>query len=56
MDSEIKIEKKVKKKGKKKVKLPKIDLSHWKVTLPVANEQGKPIEIFPPEISNYANI
>ena len=51
-----KIEKKVKKKRKKKVKLPKIDLSHWKVTLPVANEQGKPIEISPPEISNYANI
>lgn len=51
-----KIEKKVKKKRKKKVKLPKIDLSHWKVTLPVANEQGKPIEISSPEISNYANI
>ena len=41
----MKIEKKVKKKRKKKVKLPKIDLSHWKVTLPVANKEGKPVEI-----------
>ncbi|MDB9835823.1 polysaccharide lyase family 7 protein [Flavobacteriaceae bacterium] len=54
--SENKIEKKVKKKRKKKVKLPKIDLSHWKVTLPVANEQGKPIEISPPEIVDFTNI
>lgn len=30
--------------------LPKIDLSHWKVTLPV----GKPTEVSPPEILNYA--
>tara|TARA_B110000879_G_scaffold189184_1_gene252434 strand:+ start:189 stop:1106 length:918 start_codon:yes stop_codon:yes gene_type:complete len=51
-----KIEKKVKKKRNKKVKLPKIDLSNWKVTLPVANEQGEPIEISPPEIVDYANI
>ena len=43
-----------KKRRKKKVKLPKIDLSHWKVTLPVANEKGKPIEISPPEILNFA--
>lgn len=38
----------------KKVKLPKIDLSHWKVTLPVANEEGKPYEISPPEILDFA--
>lgn len=27
-----------------------IDLSHWKVTLPIANEKGKPFEVEPPEI------
>lgn len=56
-DSEIKIEKKQKKKKKKKkkVKLPNIDLSHWKVTLPVTNENGKPYEIEPPEILNFAS-
>jgi hypothetical protein len=31
--------------------LPKIDLSNWKVTLPV----GNPTEVKPPEILNYAN-
>lgn len=59
-DSETKVEtkkkKKKKKRRKKKVKLPKIDLSHWKVTLPVNNDKGKPYEISPPEISNFANI
>ena len=59
-DAESKVEmkkRKKKKKGrKKKVKVPKIDLSHWKVTLPVTNEDGKPYEISPPEISNFANI
>ncbi len=34
----------------KSYKLPNIDLSHWKVTLPI----GKPIEVSPPEILNYA--
>lgn len=33
--------------------LPDIDLSHWKVTLPVG-ENGKPIEVTPPEILDYA--
>ena len=46
--------KKKKKKKKKKGKLPKIDLSHWKVTLPVLNDKGKPYEIEPPEILDYA--
>ena len=32
--------------------LPKIDLSNWKVTLPIGT--GSPIEVKPPEISNYA--
>ncbi|MEP1490234.1 MAG: polysaccharide lyase family 7 protein [Algibacter sp.] len=53
-ESDVKIEKK-KKKKKKKVKLPNIDLSHWKVTLPVTNAKGKPYEIGPPEISNFAS-
>lgn len=44
-----------KKKKNKKVKLPKIDLSHWKVTIPVSNEEGKPYEVEPPEILDYAN-
>ena len=43
-DSDVKVEKK-KKKKEKKVRLPEIDLSHWKVTLPVTNEKGKPYEI-----------
>ena len=43
--------KSVKKKNKKKVKLPEIDLSKWKVTIPV----GKPTEVAPPEILDYAN-
>ncbi|TXE13871.1 polysaccharide lyase family 7 protein [Seonamhaeicola algicola] len=51
--SDIKIEKK---KKKKKIRLPNIDLSHWKVTLPVANQEGKPVEISPPEILNFASI
>lgn len=54
-ESDSKIEKKKKKRKKKKVKLPNIDLSHWKVTLPVANEEGKPIEISPPDILDFAN-
>jgi len=54
-DSDVKIEKKKKKKKRKgKVRLPDIDLSHWKVTLPVTNENGKPYEIEPPEILNFA--
>lgn len=39
------------KKKRKKYKLPEIDLSHWKVTIPV----GNPTEIGPPEILDYAN-
>lgn len=35
---------------KQTYKLSTIDLSHWKVTLPV----GKPSEVFPPKIFNYA--
>ncbi|WP_405265917.1 polysaccharide lyase family 7 protein [Cellulophaga sp. Ld12] len=39
---------------KKKIKISKIDLSHWKVTLPVANDKGKPIELESPEILDFA--
>ena len=35
-------------------KLPDIDLNNWKVTLPIG-EDGKPLEIKPPEILDYAN-
>ena len=48
------ITKSKKKKEKKKGKTPKIDLSHWKVTLPVLNDKGKPYELAPPEIFDYA--
>ncbi|MBU2997292.1 polysaccharide lyase family 7 protein [Cellulophaga baltica] len=55
-ESDVKIEKKKKKKKRnKKVRLPNIDLSHWKVTLPVTNEKGKPYNIEPPEILDFAN-
>lgn len=59
-DSDVKTEKsqkkkRKKKKRKKKVKLPKIDLSHWKVTLPATNDKGKPYEISPPDILNFAS-
>lgn len=37
--------------------VPKIDLSHWKVTIPTPREKdGMPMEFSPPEISNYAQI
>ena len=53
-ESDVKIGKKAKKNKKKKYKLPKIDLSNWKVTIPVNNANGKPLEVSPPEIKNYA--
>lgn len=34
--------------------LPDIDLSNWKVTLPVPRGDGKPLEVEPPEILSYA--
>ncbi len=49
------IKDKKKRKRKKKTKLPKIDLSNWKVTLPVTNDDGKPYEIEPPEIHEFAS-
>ena len=35
-------------------KLADIDFSNWKVTLPIPRADGKPLEISPPAISNYA--
>lgn len=46
-----KTSKKEKRKKKRKYKLPEIDLSHWKVTIPA----GDPAEVAPPEILDYAN-
>ncbi len=54
-DSNVKIEKIKKKNQRKKVKLPIIDLTHWKVTLPAVNQDGKPVEIKYPEILDFAN-
>ena len=34
---------------------PNIDLTHWKVTIPASRADGKPIEVSPPEIFDYAN-
>lgn len=34
----------------------KIDLTHWKVTIPTARPDGKALEVSPPEIFDYANI
>lgn len=53
--SEKSQEDKKSKSKKNKYKLPDIDLSHWKVTLPVTNEKGKPYEIEPPEILDFAS-
>ena len=43
---------KKKKRKKKKYKLPDIDLTHWKVTIPRGNP--KVIEVSPPQILEYA--
>lgn len=52
-ESDVKVEKRNKKK-KKKVKLPKIDLNHWKVTIPEGQGKGGAISVSPPEILDYA--
>ncbi|NKI31747.1 polysaccharide lyase family 7 protein [Croceivirga thetidis] len=43
------------KKKRKKVKLPKVDLSNWSVTIPEGNEKGRATTVAPPEILGYAN-
>ncbi|WP_430905682.1 polysaccharide lyase family 7 protein [Maribacter sp. 2-571] len=45
---------KKKKRGKGKIKLPKVDLSHWKVTIPVGKGKGGAVSVSPPEILGYA--
>lgn len=49
-----KIEKR-KNKGKKKSKLPKVDLSNWKVTIPQGKGKGGALSVSPPEILQYAD-
>ncbi|WP_342156686.1 polysaccharide lyase family 7 protein [Joostella sp. CR20] len=39
---------------KKRYKLPKIDLSHWKVTIPEGEGKGGAISVEPPAILDYA--
>lgn len=51
-ETDVKKEKPTKR--KKKVKLPKIDLSHWKVTIPEGKGKGGAISVSPPEILQYA--
>ena len=50
-ESDLKIKKSRK---KKKVKLPNIDLSNWKVTIPEGKGKGGAISVEPPAILNYA--
>jgi len=54
-ESETKTEKRSKKKKRKKTKLPDMDLSHWKVTIPEGSGKGGAISVEPPEILDYAN-
>ncbi|RDY60191.1 polysaccharide lyase family 7 protein [Flagellimonas nanhaiensis] len=51
--SDAKVERK--KRKKKKYKLPNIDLSHWKVTIPEGEGKGGAVSVKPPEILEYAN-
>ena len=44
-----------KKKKKKKYRLPKVDLSHWYVTIPAGEGKGGAIRVEPPAILDYAN-
>ncbi|MGJ8714890.1 MAG: polysaccharide lyase family 7 protein [Maribacter stanieri] len=50
-ESDLKIKKSRK---KKKVKLPNIDLSNWKVTIPEGKGKGGAISVEPPAILDYA--
>lgn len=50
-ESDVKVRKRTK---KKKVKLPQIDLSHWKVTIPEGTGKGGAISVSPPGILDYA--
>ena len=39
--------------GSETVLLPDIDLTNWKVTLPIPRSDGRPLEVEPPEILTY---
>ncbi|WP_350291500.1 polysaccharide lyase family 7 protein [uncultured Croceitalea sp.] len=52
--SKTKVGKK-KRKVKKKIRLPEVDLSNWKVTIPEGKGKGGAISVSPPEILDYAN-
>lgn len=54
-NSSIAQKKKKKKHANTEKIVPNIDLTHWKVTIPAQNDKGKPIEVEPPEIFDYAN-
>lgn len=54
LDSKVKVSKK-KIKRNKKVKIAKIALNHWKVTIPEGKGKGGAISVSPPEILDYAN-
>lgn len=47
--------KKKKSKKKKKIKIAKINLNHWKITIPEGKGKGGAISVSPPEILDYAN-
>ncbi|MEO9512804.1 MAG: polysaccharide lyase family 7 protein [Flavobacteriaceae bacterium] len=49
-ESDVKVEKK----KRKKLRLPDIDLSHWKVTIPEGKGKGGAMSVEPPEILDYA--
>ena len=52
-ESNSKVSKK-KKRKRNKIKLPEIDLSHWKVTIPEGKGKGGAISVSPPKILDYA--
>ncbi len=53
-NSRVEAKKIKKKKKKKKFRLPKVDLSHWKVTIPEGKGKGGAVSVGPPEILDYA--
>ena len=54
LDAKINSKKK-KSKKKKKIKIAKIDLNHWKITIPEGKGKGGAVSVSPPKILDYAN-
>jgi hypothetical protein len=54
LDAKINSKKK-KSKKKKKIKIAKIDLNHWKITIPEGKGNGGAVSVSPPKILDYAN-